>query len=102
MATYTELYSLHSGQDELIHKVAVATWIAAEAIRVEEDTTPNHANRMAWAALVLADRGLSRANQMLKAVLAANRGATTAQIIGASDSEIQSKVNDAVDLVAGI
>ncbi len=101
MATYTELYALHSGQDELLHKVAVATWVAAETIRAEVDTTPNHANRMAWAARVLSG-GLTDADQMLRALLAANRAVTPAQILGATDAAIQSKVDDAIDLVAGV
>ncbi len=101
MASYTELYALQSDNDDLLHKVAVATWVAAEVVRAEDIATVNHANRVAWAGSVL-NGGQSHARQMLRAVLAANAGLTVAQITGASDAAIQTKVNDAIDLVAGV
>ncbi len=101
MATYAELYGLQSDDDELLHKVAVATWVAAEAVRSEDVGTANHTNRVAWAGDVL-NGGLRHAQQMLRAVLAANAGLTVAQIIGASDAAIQTKVDAAIDLVAGV
>ena len=100
MATYEELFILHSDNDPLLQKITVANWIAADIIRLEVDTTPNHANRLTWAAGVLLG-GVSSAQQMLNAVLAQNRALTVAQINGASDSDIQTAVNAAVDLVAG-
>ena len=98
MATYLELHGLRADSD-LRYRVQVATWIAAEAIRVEDPATANHTNRVIWAKQVLgfADQ---HAEQMLCAVLAANHGLTVAQITGASDAAIQSAVNAAVDLVA--
>ena len=99
VATYAELYALHLDNDDLLHRVIVATWLAAEAIRVEIDTTPNHANRMIWASGVFGGAG---GQQMLNAVLAANADASVAQITGATDAQILAKVNDAVDLVAGV
>ncbi len=101
MATYTELYALQANDDELLHKVAVATWLAADVVRAEDVATTNHTNRVAWAGRVL-NGGLSHAQQMLRAVLAANAGLTVAAITGATDVAIQSKVNDAIDLVAGV
>lgn len=101
MATYEELYSLHSDNDPLIQKIAVANWIAADAIRVESAATPNHANRLLWAKDMLNTPGLAPAQQMLNAVLAQNKSLTVAQINGASDADIQTAVDAAVDLVAG-
>lgn len=99
MASYEELYALHLDHDDLLQRVTVATWIAAEAIRQEDPGTANHANRMVWAAEVLAG---ASGQQMLNAVLAANATLTVAQIEAATDAQIQAKVDDAVDLVAGV
>lgn len=52
MATYTDLYALRSNS-QLKYRVQVATWVAAQAIRVEDPATANHANRMTWASQVL-------------------------------------------------
>lgn len=101
MATYEELYALHSDNDDLLHKIAVANWVAADMIRAEVDTTPNHLNRVAWAARVL-QGGSGSTQQMLNAVLAQNRALTVAQITEAPDAAIQTAVDAAVDLVAGI
>ena len=99
MASYAELYALHLDNDDLLHRITVATWIAAEAIRVEDPVTENHANRMIWAAEVLAGKS---GQQMFNAVLAANAALTVALIEAATDEQIQTQVNDAVDLVAGV
>ena len=98
MATYEELYALHSDNDDLLHKVAVANWIAADKVRQEADTTPNHAARLVWAARVLEDN--RSAQQMLNAVLAQNSTATVTQIQDSTDAAIQAAVDAAVDLVA--
>lgn len=101
MASYTELYDLHRDQDELLHKIAVALWVSAEMVNNEPPGTTNHANRLIWAAEVLADDGLGHANQMLRAILAVNAGLTVGQITGAADSAIQGKVDAAINLIAG-
>ena len=98
MATYEELYALHRDNDDLLHKIAVATWIAADTIRQEVDTTPNHTQRVVWASEVLS--GARPAQQMFNAVLAQNVGATVTQIQNSTDAAIQTAVDAAVDLVA--
>ena len=98
MATYNEIYGLHN-ESELINKVTVACIVAAENIMGEVDTTPNHANRLTWAASVF-QNPKSEADRMYWAILAANNENTVAQIIGASDAIIQAAVDDHVDLFA--
>jgi hypothetical protein len=98
MATYAELNSLQNN-DTIIEKVRVACVIAAEVIRGESGETDNHANRRLWAAAVFANpRG--EGTRMLWAVIAANRDNTLEQIAGASDAQVQTAVDAAVDLFA--
>lgn len=98
MATYTELFALRSDSD-LRNRVAAACAVAAEAIRAEDGAIPNHANRLAWAADVF-QRPEAEAERMLWALLAANKDTAVDQIRNASDSQIQDKVDVAVDLFA--
>lgn len=98
MATYLELAALRTDPD-LLKKVQVATAVAADAIINEDPLTTNHDNRVKWAARALA-YPVQEGGRMLNAVLAANKGFTTAQITGASDAAIQSNVDAAVDVVA--
>lgn len=98
MATYAELYGLKN-DSALRNRVLTACVIAAEAVMNEVDTTPNHANRLIWAAAVFAGP-VSEANRMFMAVLAANKDVTVAQIQSASDAAIQTNVDDHVDLFA--
>jgi hypothetical protein len=98
MATYVELLSA-SQNPNLADRVKVACVIAAETIRVEVGTTPNHANRLLWAKGVFVDPSTSAA-RMLWAVLAQNAGVPLATIIGASDATVQNAVNGAVDVFA--
>lgn len=98
MATLSQLWGLMTHAD-LTQKVSAACIVAAEAIRVESDATPNHANRLKWAKKVMQDH-VSAGADMLKAVLAANAAATEAQIIAASDSTIQDAVSAAVNIFA--
>ena len=98
MATYAELRTLFA--DNLLrNKVEVACIIAAETIRGEGDGVTNHNNRMLWAkAAFSSPRGAS--DRMLMALLAANNTADVAVITGASDSQIQEKVDAAVNVFA--
>ncbi len=98
MATYTELNGLFN-DPTLSEKVGVAIIVAADIIRAENSGTTNHANRLKWAKQVYKDPNGNR-DDMLKAVLAANRTLTVAQITGASDADIQTAVNAAVDVFA--
>jgi hypothetical protein len=103
MATYTELLSIAtgpSGQD-LRTRLRVAVIVAADVVRAESRNTPNNANRLLWARNVLQDPD-REAQRMLWAVLAQNRAFTTAQITGATDEQVQTAVNAAIDLLAGV
>lgn len=98
MATYMELFDL--GSDSGIrNKVAVACMVAAKTIADEEDITPNHVNRLLWAAQVFANP-LGEAKRMYPVILATNKDATVATIQSASDATIQTAVDDHVDLFA--
>ena len=98
MATYTELYGLHN-DSALRNRVLVASIVAAEMVMGELDTVPNHANRLIWAASVLANPQ-AEARRMFMAVLAANKDASVEAIQGTSDEQIQASVDDHVDLFA--
>lgn len=98
MATYAELLTL-STNAAIINKIRVAVVIAAEVVRTEEDTAPNHTNRLLWAKQVYANPDLE-AQRMVWAVLAQNKDANAAVIQGADDATVQSAVNAAVDVFA--
>jgi hypothetical protein len=99
MATYAELVTA-SNNTALMTRIAVACAVAADKIRLEPDTTPNHAARVVWAREAFSDPGQAAKN-ILWSVLAQNRAATLAQITGADDAAVQTAVDAAVDAVAG-
>ena len=98
MASYMELKTLF-GHSDLQDKVEVACIVAAEAIRVETPEPPNHADRVVWAKRCWASSTAVR-DELLKAVLAANKDQSVEDIIGAADSAIQARVDAAVDVFA--
>jgi len=98
MATYTELYGLHN-DSALKNRVIVACIVAAEVVMDEIGTTPNHANRLLWAASVLASPQVE-ATRMFWALLAVNKDATIENIQAATDIQIQSQVEAHIDLFA--
>lgn len=98
MATYTELATLESDPD-LQKKVEVALWVAVAAIVAEDSETPNHSNRLKHAKQILGDSDGYK-QRYLKYLLAANEDQSLATITGASDAQIQAKVNDAINIFA--
>ena len=98
MATYAELITA-SNNATLKDKIRVACVVAAETVRTELDTVPNHANRLLWAKRVF-NRPLDAAEDMLWVVLAQNRANTLAQITGATDTQVQNNVDAAVNVFA--
>lgn len=98
MATYMELKVLFSHSD-LQDKVEVACIVAAETIRAELDTVDNHANRLIWAKKAFDSPGGIR-DSMLRALLASNKDLNPADITGATDAAIQTKVDAAIDVFA--
>jgi hypothetical protein len=99
MATYTELYQRMFADGSLHQKVTAAVSISANTIMNESGGTANHANRLIWAAKALNDPRIE-ARRMLPAVLAANAGASAAQIDSATDATLQTAVDGAVNLFA--
>lgn len=99
MATYEELHGLMSGSSALRNRVVVAVVVAAEEIRGEDGGTANHANRLIWAAGAFA-RPTAIADELLMAVLAANKDLAVSAIESATDAAIQSAVDAVVDLFA--
>ena len=99
MATYEDIFELKDAS-EVINKVTVACVVAAETIMGEVDTTPNHANRLTWAASVF-QNPRNESERMWWAILAANHSSNVSAITGASDAVIQTAVDDHVDLFAG-
>lgn len=98
MASYTELRSLMDDND-LENRCQVAVIIAANTIQTEDPATANHANRLLWAEKAYGSPG-ALANKVLMAVLAANKDLTVAQIQGATDAQLQTKVDEAIDVFA--
>lgn len=98
MAMYKDLYGLHN-DSELKNRVVVACVVAAEVVMDEIDTTPNHANRLLWAASVLAGPQ-AEATRMFWALLAANKDMTVENIQAATDAQIQGEVAAHIDLFA--
>lgn len=90
MATYTELRQLFSNPD-LREKVEVAVIIAANDLI---SGTPTAA-QTAWAAQCFASPA-NEASKALMAVLASNAALTTAQILAATDEQLQMRVDAAV------
>lgn len=98
MASYTELHETQSN-NALQNKVRVACVIAADTIRSEDVGIGNHANRLLWAAAVLTNPA-SEAKRMMWALLAANKDTDVAQIVDATDAQIQTAVDAAIILFA--
>jgi hypothetical protein len=98
MATYLELRGLMDDND-LENRCAVACIVAAEAIMDEDPSTPNHEQRLTFANRAFtAPKDL--ANRVLMAVLAEYKGLEIAQIQGATDAQLQTAVNNAINVFA--
>ncbi len=90
MATYTELRDLFS-DDTLRNRVEVAVIVAADGLLAGTPTT----DQQKWATAVF-DSPRREGNKAYMAVLAANSGATVAQIQSATDAAIQANVDSVV------
>jgi len=98
MATYMELRQLF-GNNDLKNRIEVACIVAAEAIRTEDVGTVNHANRLVWAKRAFGSPNTIR-DEMLMALLAANKDASVATIEGVADAALQTLINAAVNVFA--
>ena len=99
MATYDELLTIATTGSVFISRLQVAAAIAANKIRTELDTVPNHANRLKWAKATFQNSS-GAARDLIWPVLTANQGATAAAILSASDATIQTAVDAVVDTLA--
>ncbi len=98
MATYAELFDLKSNS-ALLNRITTAAAIAADAIRLEDGGTANHANRLIWAKQAFVDPE-STAKQMIWGLLAINKAATASNIQNATDAAILTNVQALVDVYA--
>ena len=99
MATYPELRELRKDKD-LAGRVEVATQIAADMVKSEDDQTANHANRLVWARDALSNPERV-GGRMFDLILVQNKSATVTAIEQSTDAVLQTAVDDAVDFFAG-
>lgn len=95
MATYEEIFDLHSNS-MLRNRIAVAVAVKAQGLIDAASPTAAH---LTWARDALRNP-TSKAVELMHYVLAANKSATVAQILSATDAAIQANVNAAVDKLA--
>lgn len=103
MATYEELYEIATGDGHdigpLTSKMTAAISIAANAVFVENVNIPEHVSRLEWARKVAAHpQGAAR--DMLWTLLSLNKASTVAQILDATDAQVQANVDSVVTLFA--
>lgn len=98
MADYDKLYDLWY-ESSLKNRVTVAVVIAAQAVQNEDSATANHAARLLWSRQAF-ENPVAAANPIYRVILAVNRDLDQEAILGASDSNIQAAVDDAVNTFA--
>lgn len=98
MASYQELFDV-SSNTALLNRITAAVAIQAEAVRVENPATTNHANRLIWAKEAFSDPA-GMAKRMMWAILAQNVAFSQAQILAANDAAVLTAVANAVDVFA--
>lgn len=98
MATFDELLAA-TNNTPLFDHVRVATFVAATDIMTEDPATLNHTNRLLWAKKVFQDPDII-GKKMMYPVLAQNRAAAIADILGADDATVLSAVNSAINVFA--
>lgn len=92
MATYAELFNLRR-DDGLRNRIAVAAVVKAQSLLALPSPTTA---QLTWAQDTFKDPN-EKAKLLMEYVLAANKGATVAQIESATDTTIQTNVDTAVD-----
>ena len=90
MATYTEIRNLFNDSD-VKNRVVVAVAVSAQTLAAGTPTAADNA----WISSVLSSPQTEGSKAFI-AVLAANKAATVAQIQGATDVELQTKVDEIV------
>lgn len=99
MATYSEIYDLRNDPAslDLRRRVSVAMSIKSQAI-LDDGASTSLAKTWATETLQTPE---ARLDSIFNYVLAANKDATTGQITGATDTQIQSNVDTAIDAITG-
>jgi hypothetical protein len=95
MATYNELASLNedAGWPAFADKALIS--VIKKATEIVDEASPS-ATRLSWARSALGSpRGST--NELIFYAVAKNSGLTTAQILGASDSAVQTNIDEAID-----
>lgn len=107
MALYKDLRDLYV-DSVMRNRVAVAIAVAADTVMRGNDnvipfsqTAGDHDLRVTWAKQALGHTE-DWVDRFWQSVLAANKDLSTGVITGADDASLQSKVNEAVDLFAGV
>ena len=99
MATFNQLLLAYGDAQALNADLRVAIALAAEQIRLEVDTTRNHANRLKWA-----KKAMTSPDSVLEGVrwcvLAQKKDLTAVQIRQLSDADLIAAVLACVDLFA--
>lgn len=98
MASFAELVTASSNAT-LVEKIKIATLVAADKIRLEASSVPDHQSRMRWALRVFSAAD-AETTKMIWPVLVQNRTFTASQIAGADDASVQAAVDAAVNLMA--
>jgi len=100
MATYLELYTLQSDAP-LLQRVTSALNISAVTIFEESPTVINHDRRVLFAkAVTRATLGSDMQLSMLKFLLGKFNAMTVANIQASTDAQIQTAVDNAINLFA--
>ena len=101
MATLTEIAAMYSRvNDALFQQVLGACVKGAWNIRNEDAGTANHANRLAWAAAILADKTMGRDKALEIYGLVLSNAAIQADPDNATDNDVEFVVNSFIDTVA--
>jgi len=98
VAKYSDIQDLYNKR-ALLPSIMTAVAIAAQQIVAEAPATPNHAQRLLWAARALRNPE-QMARDMELGIYAANAGFTILQITSATDAAIQTAVNNLIDTFA--
>jgi len=98
MASYAEIYDI-ANDNAFLHRMSVAIVFAVDDIRQDATPPANQADRLLWTEKVMQNPTVA-AKAMAWAVLSNYRDLTYAAITGASDSALQTVVNDTIDLFA--
>ncbi len=99
MATYEELHDLSaSALDPVRKRIRTAICVKAQAIAINSQATTLQKN---WSLQALTSP-VTYESIILNYLLAANKSATTAQIISVNDATVQAAVDSAVDTLLGV